>query len=199
VPDGTRRGVGPVAHPLQGHPRGEQWRIDGEKIFISGGDQDLSEDILHLVLARTSDDGLKGLSLFAATRSAAGDRIKVARIEEKMGLHASPTCQMLFDGAPAELIGNAGAGLKAMFTMMNHAGPMSHFRAWPTRQGLGRRPPLCRRSGTGAGPDGAPVTLAHHADVARMIDGWIRWRWCARALRICALVTMERGDEPRSG
>jgi alkylation response protein AidB-like acyl-CoA dehydrogenase len=176
---------------------GEQWRIDGEKIFISGGDQDLSEDILHLILARTSDDGLKGLSLFAATRSAAGDRIKVTRIEEKMGLHASPTCQMLFDGAPAELIGQEGAGLKAMFTMMNHArsdvalqGVAHAARAWD----VARRYAADRVQGRDV--DGAPVTLAHHADVARMIDRMDRLALGARALAHLCFVTMERGTNP---
>jgi alkylation response protein AidB-like acyl-CoA dehydrogenase len=102
---------------------GDGWRIEGEKIFISGGDQDMSRDILHLVLARTGalEDGVQGLSLFATSRAAAGDTIKITRIEEKLGLHASPTCQMAFDGAPAELVGAEGDGLKAMFTMMNHA------------------------------------------------------------------------------
>ena len=100
---------------------GDQWRISGEKIFISGGDQDMSDDILHLVLARTSDDGVKGLSLFLTGRTMAGDTIKITRIEEKLGLHASPTCQMAFDDAPAELVGDIGGGLAAMFTVRNHA------------------------------------------------------------------------------
>lgn len=102
----------------------EGWLIEGEKIFISGGDQDLSEGVLHLVLARSGDGGLRGLSLFAC-RSVLPDgqrnKISVQRIEEKMGLHASPTCQLSFDGAYAELIGSAGQGLAGMFAMMNHA------------------------------------------------------------------------------
>ena len=105
-------------------PDGAQWRISGEKIFISGGDQDISDEILHLVLARTSDNGVKGLSLFlcpSTKTDGTRNAVKVTRIEEKMGLHASPTCQMLFDGAEAELIGEEGRGLAAMFTMMNHA------------------------------------------------------------------------------
>ena len=104
---------------------GAEWLIDGEKIFISGGDQDLSEGILHLVLARTgpADSGVKGLSLFLCPSQLGGrsNSVSVARIEEKMGLHASPTCQLVFDNAAAELIGEEGQGLRAMFTMMNHA------------------------------------------------------------------------------
>ena len=103
---------------------GDGWQISGEKIFISGGDQDMSARILHLVLARTSDNGVKGLSLFLCPCTRAdGTRnaVTVTRIEEKMGLHASPTCQLAFDGAEAELIGAEGQGLAAMFTVMNHA------------------------------------------------------------------------------
>ena len=91
---------------------GDGWSISGEKIFISGGDQDMSEKIHHLVLARTSDDGVKGLSLFLCPCTRAdGSRnaVTVTRIEEKMGLHASPTCQLAFDSAVAELVGDARA------------------------------------------------------------------------------------------
>ena len=100
---------------------GDDWSISGEKIFISGGDQDLSDDILHLVLARTgaAEDGVKGLSLFLTSKRKAGSAIAVTRIEEKMGLHGSPTCQLAFDACPAELIGEEGTGLTAMFVLMS--------------------------------------------------------------------------------
>ena len=89
---------------------GDGWRIEGEKIFISGGDQDLTPRILHLVLARTGSgaEGTRGLSLFLVpSHDVVGRRlpVEVARIEEKMGLHASPTCQLAFNGAAAELLG----------------------------------------------------------------------------------------------
>jgi alkylation response protein AidB-like acyl-CoA dehydrogenase len=78
-------------------PDGNRWRISGEMIFISGGDQDLSEGILHLVLARTGspEEGTRGLGLFVCRSERAGggrNAVSVSRIEEKMGLHASPTC-----------------------------------------------------------------------------------------------------------
>jgi len=94
------------------------WQITGEKIFISGGDQDMSDTILHLVLARSGSAGLGGLSLFLCPKQPA---VTITRIEDKMGLHASPTCQMAFDAAKAELIGAEGEGLGVMFTLMNHA------------------------------------------------------------------------------
>src|SRR5690606_29761584 len=99
-------------------PQGDGWLIQGEKIFISGGDQDMSHGILHLVLARTApqETGIRGLSLFLCPSSVDGvaNKVTVTRIEEKLGLHASPTCQMRFDDAHAELIGGEGQGLAAM-------------------------------------------------------------------------------------
>lgn len=100
--------------------------ISGTKIFISGGEHDLTDNILHLVLARLpgAAPGPKGLSLFLVPKvSPDGSRNTLAceRIEEKMGLHGSPTCVMRFDEATGWLIGQPGAGLNAMFVMMNAA------------------------------------------------------------------------------
>jgi alkylation response protein AidB-like acyl-CoA dehydrogenase len=178
-------------------PEGEGWRITGEKIFISGGDQDLSDDILHLILARTSDDGLKGLSLFAATRRAAGGTIRVTRIEEKMGLHASPTCQLAFEDAPVELVGAEGQGLEAMFTMMSHA------RADVALQGVAHAARAYQVTSAYAAerkqgrlPDGSPARLDQHADVARMIDRIDQLAMGARAMAHLSFVALERGDDP---
>ena len=102
------------------------YRISGTKIFISGGDHDLTDNIVHLVLARLPDSppGPKGLSLFLVPKFYAdGSRSAVVceRIEEKMGLHGSPTCVMRFDEAHAQIVGEPGRGLNAMFVMMNAA------------------------------------------------------------------------------
>jgi alkylation response protein AidB-like acyl-CoA dehydrogenase len=103
-----------------------RYTLSGTKIFISGGEHDLTDNIVHLVLARLPDapPGPKGLSLFLVpkfyedgTRSAA----VCERIEEKMGLHGSPTCVMRFDEAPGWIVGEPGKGLNAMFVMMNAA------------------------------------------------------------------------------
>ncbi len=100
--------------------------LSGTKIFISGGEHDLTDNIVHLVLARLPDApaGPKGLSLFLVpkfypdgSRSAA----HCERIEEKMGIHGSPTCVMRFDEAQGWLVGDVGRGLNAMFVMMNAA------------------------------------------------------------------------------
>jgi alkylation response protein AidB-like acyl-CoA dehydrogenase len=102
------------------------WRLDGSKIFISGGEHDLTDNIVHLVLARTPDApaGPKGLSLFLVPKvlpSGIRNGVHCDRIEEKMGLHGSPTCAMRFEGAMGWLIGEASRGLNAMFVMMNAA------------------------------------------------------------------------------
>jgi len=179
---------------------GDEWRITGEKIFISGGDQDISKGILHLVLARTGVEGVRGLSLFLCdSEKSDGTRndITVTRIEEKMGLHASPTCQLAFDGAIGELIGNPGDGLKAMFTMMNHA------RLDVALQGVAHAARATDIAAAyaaervqGRGADGAPVTLDQHADVRGMLDEMDSLALGARALTHLALVTLETEDNP---
>lgn len=172
---------------------GEGWRISGEKIFISGGDQDLSSRILHLVLARSGDpdSGTRGLSLFLCSPEDGG--VSVTRIEDKLGLHASPTCQLVFDDARAEMVGTEGGGLRAMFAMMNHArldvalqGVAHAARA----ADLARRYAAERQQGRGA--DGRPVTIDHHADVARMIGECEQLARAGRHLCHLSLAAMQR-------
>jgi alkylation response protein AidB-like acyl-CoA dehydrogenase len=183
-------------------PSNDGWRISGEKIFISGGDQDLSEDILHLVLARTGapEAGVKGLSLFLCPSRTEGVRntISVTRIEEKMGLHASPTCQLLFDNAHAELIGAEGEGLRAMFTMMNHArldvalqGVAHAARAYDIARAYADERKQGRK------PDGSPAVLSDHADVRRMLRTQRCLALGARAMCHLALVELELGQRPQ--
>jgi len=107
------------------------YEITGTKIFISCGEHDASENIIHLILARLPDapEGVKGISLFVSSKfkinedGSLGERNKVvcSSIEHKMGIHASPTCVMNYDGATAYLVGEPNKGLRAMFTMMNEA------------------------------------------------------------------------------
>ncbi len=107
------------------------YALTGQKIFISAGEHDLSRNIVHLVLARIegAPAGTKGLSLFIAPKIrfdetgalGAANGISCGSIEHKMGLHANPTCVMNYDGAKAELLGEAHRGLQAMFVMMNEA------------------------------------------------------------------------------
>jgi alkylation response protein AidB-like acyl-CoA dehydrogenase len=107
------------------------YRLTGQKIFISAGEHDLAENILHLVLARLPDApaGSKGISLFLVPKfrvgadGAIGERnpIFCSGLEHKMGIHGNSTCQMTLDGAVGTLVGEANKGLAAMFVMMNAA------------------------------------------------------------------------------
>ncbi len=178
---------------------GNGWQITGEKIFISGGDQDMSDDILHLVLARTGtrEQGIKGLSLFLTSKSQAGSSISITRIEEKLGLHASPTCQMAFDAAPTELVGEEGAGLAAMFTVMNHAridvslqGVAHASRAHDISKAYAADRTQGRKS------DGTPAVLSDHADVRRMLDEQRSLALGARGMAHITLVELEKGTRP---
>jgi len=171
------------------------WQIDGEKIFISGGDQDVSEGILHLVLARSGAEGLGGLSLFIckSTRSdGARNGVTVTRIEDKLGIHASPTCQLRFDAAEAELLGGEGQGLGAMFTMMNHA------RLSVALQGVAHasRATAIARSYAQDRIQGKGTPIARHRDVARMLDEMDLRAIGARGIAHLALVTLENDDAP---
>ncbi len=107
------------------------WQITGQKQFISWGESDLADNIVHLVLARTPDaaPGTAGLSLFAVPKflpgadGALGQRngLKALSMEEKLGLHGSPTVTMSYEGARGWLLGEEGSGMRCMFTMMNSA------------------------------------------------------------------------------
>jgi alkylation response protein AidB-like acyl-CoA dehydrogenase len=107
------------------------YRLYGQKIFITWGDHDAADNICHLVLARLPDSppGVKGISLFLATKREVLDDgslgvandLRAGSIEHKLGIHGSPTCVMLFEGAKAELVGEINNGIAHMFVMMNAA------------------------------------------------------------------------------
>jgi 3-(methylsulfanyl)propanoyl-CoA dehydrogenase len=107
------------------------YKITGAKIFISAGEHDLTENIIHLVLARIegAEEGIKGISLFVVPRNVIGDdgsvgennNVTCGAVEEKMGIHGNSTCVMNYDGATGWLIGEEHKGMRAMFTMMNEA------------------------------------------------------------------------------
>jgi len=107
------------------------YRITGQKIFISAGEHDLAENIIHLVLAKApgGGEGTKGVSLFIVPKFlvnpdgslGARNSLSVGNIEEKMGIHGNATCVMNYDGATGYLLGDLHKGMRAMFTMMNEA------------------------------------------------------------------------------
>jgi alkylation response protein AidB-like acyl-CoA dehydrogenase len=148
------------------------WRISGEKCWISFGDHDLTDDIVHCVLAR-SDDGSAArpeISLFVVdTRVAGPGGVQVLRIEEKLGLHGSPTCTLAFDETPAILIGERGRGLAQMFVMI------TQMRLAVSAMGLGI---ACAASDVAlayarerrqGGKPGDPQPIVAHADVRRQL------------------------------
>ncbi len=108
-------------------PQGDgTYLIEGQKIYISWGDHDLTENIVHLVLARLPDapPGSKGISLFLVPKfleDGAENAVKTVSIEHKMGLHGSPTCVLAYEGSTGWLVGEENKGLACMFTMMNNA------------------------------------------------------------------------------
>ena len=160
--------------------------LSGTKIFISGGEHDLTDNIVHLVLARLPDapPGPKGLSLFLVPKFYAnGDRSAVVceRIEEKMGLHGSPTCVMRFDDATGWIVGEPGRGLNAMFVMMNAArlhvalqGVGLLDAAWQKADAYARERRQMRAPGRGRSAAEADL-IAEHPAMQRILQTQRAW------------------------
>ncbi|MCP5039036.1 MAG: acyl-CoA dehydrogenase [Rhodobacteraceae bacterium] len=182
------------------------YAIDGQKIFISWGDSDLTDNICHLVLARLPDGpkGTKGISLFLVPKFLPGtdgnpgmaNKLHVVSLEHKLGLHGSPTAVMAFEGATGWMIGQAHNGMKAMFTMMNNArlgvgieglgageGAYQHALAFAQERKQGRTPVA---GGTG--------TIIDHADVRRMLTAMRAELYAARAIALSCAVAIDMGQ-----
>lgn len=152
-----------------------QWRVTGRKNWISYGDHDLTEDIAHMLLARTGtkESGTRGLSLFLVPNrtSQTGDQnVSLERIEEKLGLHGSPTCVLNFDSAEAILIGEEGRGLPQLFVMIER------MRLLTASQGCGVAhaafdiaAQYARERTQGGPPDAPPLPIIEHPDVQRQL------------------------------
>ncbi len=172
------------------------WLLSGEKCFISGGHQNMSDGILHFVLARTGSHGIRGLSLFLCPLidSTVNDSgVNISRLESKMGLHASPTCQIEFRQAKAELVGIEGEGLKAMFHLMTFA------RLDVALQGVAHAARAHQISRTyasersqGKTAEGAAAFLSYHADIQRQITHIDALALGSRALALFAQVVSEK-------
>ena len=167
-------------------PDGEAYRITGQKIFISAGEHDLSDNIIHLALARITGapDGVKGISLFIVPKFlvnpdgslGARNAVTCGKIEHKMGIHGNATCVMNYDGATGFLVGEPHKGLRAMFTMMNEArlsvGAQGLAQAAAAYQGAAiyARERLQGRAATGPENPGGPADpLIVHPDVRRAL------------------------------
>mgnify|MGYP006079612193 FL=1 len=162
-------------------PNGDHYKITGQKIFITWGEHDLSENIIHMVLARLPDapEGVKGISLFLVPKylvnddSSLGERnsLEAVSIEHKLGIHGCATCVMNFEDATGYLVGEINQGLSCMFTMMNDAriGVACESVAIAERayqQALTYAKD--RVQGEAHGQKGR-TTIIHHPDVRRML------------------------------
>ncbi|MHA6723519.1 acyl-CoA dehydrogenase [Sphingomonas sp. RS2018] len=193
-------------------PRGDgTFSIQGTKIFISFGDHDMADNIVHLVLARTPDApaGTKGLSLFLVPKyrlDADGNPgepndVRVVSIEHKMGLHASPTCVLSFGdngGCVGELIGPEFGGIRAMFTMMNNARLNVGLQGVQVAEAATQRAIRYARdrvqSPRATAPGAGSVAIVEHPDVRRML-----LRMKAQTMAARALVYLACGQVDRDG
>ena len=167
-------------------PDGGAWRIRGQKIFISWGDHDLTDNIVHMVLARTPDapEGIRGVSLFIVPKfvptadgtPGARNDLRPVGLEHKLGIHASPTCVMAYgenDGALGYLVGEENRGIEYMFAMMNNArlgvglqGLAVAERAYQQARDFALERSQGRDELTG---EKGPVPIVRHPDVRRML------------------------------
>ncbi len=185
-------------------PNGDgTYAVTGQKIYISWGDNDFTENTIHLVLARLPEapKGTKGISLFLVPKrlpdadgnAGVANSLKVVSLEHKLGLHGSPTCVMQYDDATGWLVGEEHGGLAAMFTMMNNArlgvgvhalgageAAFQHALAYAQDRVQGR---TLVADGTG--------TIFDHADVRRMLTGMKADIFASRALSLDLAVSID--------
>jgi len=180
------------------------YAITGQKIFITWGDSDFAENVVHLVLARLPDGGkgTKGISLFVVPRHipdkngepGVANNLKIVSLEHKMGIHGSPTAVIQYDGATGWLVGQEHDGMKCMFTMMNNArlnvggqgvgaaeGAYQHALAYALERKQGRTP-------LGEG------TIVDHADVRRMLATMKAETFAARAIAFETALAIDMGN-----
>ena len=191
-------------------PTGDHYLLSGQKIFISYGDHDMTENIVHLVLARIegAPSGVKGLSLFlvpkfmldAQGKPAQPNDVHCVSIEHKLGIHASPTCVLAFggeNGAVGYLVGEANRGLECMFIMMNAARlsvgiqgiglaerALQQASAWARGRAQGR--PIGSASG-------AALPITYHPDVRRLLLSMRSGVEAMRALALYAALQLDLG------
>lgn len=202
-----------TAHPIEDGEHAGKWRIKGQKIYITWGDHELAENIVHLVLARTPDapEGSRGISLFVVPKyhvkadgslGPAND-LRAVSLEHKLGINASPTCVMSYgdnDECVGELVGAENRGLAAMFTMMNNArinvgnqGVQIGERALQQATGYAAERVQSARAGSA---DKDPVSIIEHPDVRRML---LRMRALTEGVRALLYYTAGQVDRGTLG
>ncbi|MCB2109788.1 acyl-CoA dehydrogenase C-terminal domain-containing protein [Albidovulum sp.] len=190
------------------------YRISGQKIFISAGDHDMAENVIHLVLAKApgGGEGTRGISLFIVPKFLVGEGgtlgerngVSVGNIEAKMGIHGNATCVMNYDGARGWLLGELHKGMRAMFTMMNEArlgvGLQGYAVAVPAYEAAAAyaRDRLQGRAVTGAeNPSGPADPLIVHPDIRRNLMDQKSFLEGARAFTLWGASLIDRAH--RSG
>ena len=194
-------------------PQGNgSYKISGQKIFISAGEHDLADNIIHLVLAKIpgGPDGIKGVSLFIVPKfivkddGSLGERngVSVGNIEHKMGIHGNSTCVMNYDEATGYLLGEEHKGMRAMFTMMNEArlgvGLQGYAQAVAAYQNavVYANERLQGRDVTGAkNPDGPADPLIVHPDIRRNLMDQKSFVEGARAFVLWGANLIDRGHK----
>ncbi len=190
---------------------GGAWRITGQKIFITWGEHDCADNLIHLVLARTpgSPPGTKGISMFLVPKflvnrdGSLGERngAQCVSIEHKLGIHGSPTCVMAYEDAIGWLVGGEHDGMRNMFTMMNNArlsvglqGLSITERAY--QQALQYAQDRQQGRAVGA-PAGASSPIIEHPDVRRMLMTQRAWIDAMRCLVYTNAAALDRADAAR--
>lgn len=192
----------------QAKPEGDHYRIKGQKIFITYGEHDMAENIVHLVLARTPNapEGVKGISVFIVPKflvnedGSLGEHndVKCVSIEHKMGINGSPTAVLQYgenEGAIGYLVGEENRGLQIMFNMMNHArfgvgiqglsiSSRAYYQALSYAQERKQGTPLDRADGD---------TIIHHPDVMRLLATMRAEIEAMRPLALYGAVALDRG------
>ena len=189
-------------------PDGDHYRLFGSKIFITWGEHDVAENIVHLVLARLPDApaGTRGISLFVAPKFlvnpdgslGARNDLVCASIEHKLGIHGSPTAIMSYgdkEGAIADLVGQPNRGLEYMFTMMNHARLNVGLEGVAISEAAYQKAVEYARNRVQGKPIGSTrqrATIIHHPDVRRMLMDMKARTEAMRALAYCTAACMDR-------
>ena len=194
-------------------PQGDgTYKISGQKIFISAGEHDMAENIIHLVLAKIQGgpEGIKGVSLFIVPKFLVNDDgslgqrngVAVGKIEEKMGIHGNSTCVMNYDEATGYLVGEEHKGMRAMFTMMNEArlgvGLQGYAQAESAYQNAlaYAKDRLQGRDVTGAkNPEGPADPLIVHPDIRRNLMDQKSFVEGARALTFWGAYLIDRAHK----
>jgi alkylation response protein AidB-like acyl-CoA dehydrogenase len=194
-------------------PQGDgSFKITGQKIFISAGDHDMAENIIHLVLAKIAGgpEGIKGVSLFIVPKFmvnadgslGARNSLSVGKIEEKMGIHGNSTCVMNYDGATGFLVGEEHKGMKAMFTMMNEARLGVGLQGYAVAEAAYQnavayaKDRLQGRAVTGVeNPDGPADPLIVHPDIRRNLMDQKSFVEGARALTVWCAYLIDRAHK----